>query len=139
MLDIDIDHYIPDELHLLMRITDILLTNLIDDAMSNDQYAKLVGQATDNLELLVKAIQNCGVSFRTWVTKTGEFEYTSLSGNDQKTLLRNLPERLLFCLHEDTQEDVINLWKNFRAIYTMITDNDCNAEFDSSHVFSKVR
>ena len=139
LLDIDIDHYIPDELHLLMRITDILLRNLIDDAMSKDQYAKLVGQATDNLELLVKAIQNCGVSFRTWVTKTGEFEYTFLSGNDQKTLLRNLPERLLFCLHEDTQEDVINLWKNFRAIYTMITDNDCNAEFDSSHVFSKVR
>ena len=137
LLDIAIDHYIPDELHLMMRITDVLLRNLVDDAMSKDQYAKLLGQATDNLELLIKAIQSCGVSFRTWTSKTGDFEYTSLSGNDKKTLLRNLPERLLFCLHEDTREDVVNLWKEFSSIYTLITDHS-SAVFDSTEVFSKV-
>ena len=63
LLNIDIEHYIPDKLHLMMSITDVLLRNLIDYAMSKYQFAKLTGQATDNLELLVKDIQGCGVSF----------------------------------------------------------------------------
>ena len=63
LLIIDNGHYIPDELHLLLCITDIHLWNLIDDAMSKDQYAKPLDQATDNLELLVKAIQSCVASF----------------------------------------------------------------------------
>ena len=84
MLNIDNDRCIPGELHLLLRITDLLLRYLIDDAIFKDQYAKPLGQATDNLELLVKAIQSCLTSFRTWTSKTGEFEQTSLSGNDKK-------------------------------------------------------
>ena len=35
----------------MMRITDVLLQNLIDDAMSKDLFGKLTGQATDILEL----------------------------------------------------------------------------------------
>ena len=84
LLNVDIEHYIPDELHLMMRITDVLLQNLIDDAMSKDLFAKITGQASDNLELLVKDMQCCGVSFRTTVSKPGGFVYTSLSRNDKK-------------------------------------------------------
>ena len=54
------------------------------------------------VSLLVKAVQSCGVCFKTWVSKTGELDWTSLSGNDIKKVLKHLPDKLLFCLHDDT-------------------------------------
>ena len=36
MLDIELDYVIPDELHLLLRITDVLINNLITSAVSYD-------------------------------------------------------------------------------------------------------
>ena len=121
LLNIEVDHFVPDELHLLMRIMDILLRNLMDDALSKDQFAKIRGGPTDNVSLLVKAIQGCGVTFRTWSTKSGDLEWTSLSGNDFKKVLINLPDKLIFCVHEDTVDSVRQLWKQFSAIHAKIT------------------
>ena len=70
LLDIEPDRYVPDELHLLMRVMDVLLRNVIFDAKSKDDFGKITGQSTDNVSLLVKAIQSCGVCFKTWVSKT---------------------------------------------------------------------
>ena len=72
------------ELHLLMRVTGVLLRNLIYDSKSKDEYAKILGQPTDNLEFLVKAIQSCGVTFNTWTSKAGDLDWTSLSGSELK-------------------------------------------------------
>ena len=36
LFNIAFDHVIPDELHLILRITDVMLTNLLDDAMERD-------------------------------------------------------------------------------------------------------
>jgi hypothetical protein len=33
LLNIELDHVIVDELHLLLRVTDVLMTNLITEAM----------------------------------------------------------------------------------------------------------
>ena len=122
LLEIEVDHFVPDELHLFMRIMDVLLRNLIDDAFSKDHFAKINGNATDNVILLVKAIQACGVIFRTWSTKSGDLEWTSLSGSDLKKVLTNLPDKLLFCIHDDTTESVKQLWKDFVVIYAKITN-----------------
>ena len=137
LLNIELDHVVPDELHLLMRVMDVLLRNIIDDAKSKDEYAKITGQSTDNLSLLVKAIQGCGVTFKTWVSKSGELDWTSLCGSDVKKVLRLLPDKLVFCLHEDTRESVISLWKNFLAIYEEITLKSCMT-FDETAIFLKV-
>ena len=95
-MNIESDHFIPDELHIMMRISDVLLRNVILDAQSKDVYAKIMKQPTDNLSLLVKAMQSCGVCFQTWTSKGGEIEWTSLSGNDKKRVLRSLPDKLIF-------------------------------------------
>ena len=137
LLNIETDHYVPDELHMLLRVMDVLMRNLIDDAVSKDQFAKITGGATDNLDLLVKEIQNCGVSFKTWYSKSGELEYTSLTGADMKKVLRHLPDRLLFCIHEDTRDHVVKLWKEFYALYTLVTDSS-NKTFESQVVFAQV-
>ena len=113
---------------------DVLMRNLIDDAVSKDQFAKITGGATDSLDLLVKEIQNCGVSFKTWYSKSGELEYTSLTGADMKKVLRHLPDRLLFCIYEDTRDYVVKLWKEFYAVYTLVTDS-FNKTFESQVIF----
>ena len=122
LLDVEPHHYIPDELHLLMRIMDVLLRNLIYDASPKDDYGKIVGNHTDNVNLLVKAVQSCGVPFTIWLSKSGEKEWTSLTGNSLKKLLYGLHQKLLFCLHEDTADDVIKLWGDFKDIYETISD-----------------
>ena len=35
-LNIELDHVIPDELHLLLRVTDVLINNIITSAISYD-------------------------------------------------------------------------------------------------------
>lgn len=140
LLNIEPDHYIPDELHLLMRITDILLRNVIDDASGKDQHSRLFREKSDNLAILTSAIESCGVSFKTWTTKTGEMEYTSLTGTDKKKVLKHLPDKMFFCLHEETRDDVINLWKEFESLYLMMTQkSEITAESDAELVFEKAR
>ena len=140
LLDIEPDHYIPDELHLMMRVMDVLLRNCIMDSKPKDDYGKITGQSTDNVNLLVKAVQSCGVCFKTWLSKAGELEWTSLSGNDLKKVLKNLPDKLIFGLHDDTSDLVINLWKEFESIYSMITikrnqSSDADTVFAAIHSF----
>lgn len=89
-MDIEPDNCVPDELHLLMRITDVHLRNIID-ALSKDQFARMTGGPADNLCLLVKAVQDCGCTFQAWTTKSGEFEYTSLPRNDKKNFYKTFP------------------------------------------------
>ena len=42
LLNVEPHHYIPDELHLLMRIIDVLLPKLIFDTSSKDDYGKII-------------------------------------------------------------------------------------------------
>ena len=42
---------------------------MIDDTLAKDNFSKIVGQPTDSVSLLVKAIQSCGVSISIWQSK----------------------------------------------------------------------
>lgn len=116
---------------------DVLLRNVIFDSKSKDDYGKITWQPTDNVSLLGKAVQSCGVSFKTWVSKTRELDWTSLSGNDIKKVLKHLPDKLLFCLHDGTSDLVISLWKEFESVHTMIT-NKQNEPFKAETVFATI-
>ena len=67
LLDIEMDHVVPDELHLLLRIMDVLIENLIMDAVYWDEKDNLGKRNCDkeenHLNLLVETIKSCGVSF----------------------------------------------------------------------------
>ena len=54
---------VMDELHLMLRIFDVLLRNVIFMAIKQDQLAK-TGQ--QHMELLKAAVQSCGVTFEIW-------------------------------------------------------------------------
>ena len=54
LLDIEPVCYVPDELHLLMQVMDVLLRNVIFDPKSKDDYGKITGQSTDNVSCLLR-------------------------------------------------------------------------------------
>ena len=92
LLNIELDHVLLDELHLLLRITDVLLRNIIMMMVKFDRN----GPSTNHLQSLVKAVRECGISFSVWETKeenatsgkVGGYDWTSLMGRDKRRLLQ---------------------------------------------------
>ena len=67
-----------------------------------------------NVDSIVEAIRDCGVSFRTWVNRdTGKLEWSSLLGDAKKKILCLLPQKLGDCLPESylKKKDLQELWK----------------------------
>ena len=116
-----LDHIILDELHLMLRISDILIGNIIEDAMQWDEKDAIRNTRNvstgEHLKRLVDVIRSCGVSFSVWEKKnadgkgSGSWDWTSLMGNDRKKLLQELPPKLNAVIQPDTAQTVIQLWK----------------------------
>lgn len=94
LISIEMDHVILDELHLLLRILDVLIENLIRDALQWDQKdnwdKKRGAQKNIHLNELQKTVRSCGVSFDIWEKTnadgkgSGQYDFTSLLGSDKK-------------------------------------------------------
>ena len=118
LVNIDLDHVIIDELHLLLRVTDVLSHNILQDAMERDAREKCKNPLSGtHLKALVAAINQCGVSFNVWEKKnadgggSGTYDWTSLMGSDKKKLLSHLPGKFKGILHDNTVDTVIKIWK----------------------------
>lgn len=134
LLEIELDHVLPDELHLLLRITDILLENLITSSIDWDKELELDrrrGQLRGvKLAETVTEIRSCGITFDVWQEKTatkketGNYKWTSLRGDDKKKLLHKLPKSKNFGLlfkSPDTAETVRKIWHDFGCLYSVVT------------------
>ncbi|PFX24138.1 Intraflagellar transport protein 22-like [Stylophora pistillata] len=81
------------------------------------------GKKKIHLDKLTQAINSCGVSFSVWEKRnadgrgSGTWDWTSLMGDDRKTLLKNLPCKLEPLLQQDTAKTVVELWKGFADMY----------------------
>jgi hypothetical protein len=73
LLNIELDHVIPDELHLLLRIMDVLINNLVKDAINwdvSDNWKRKKSEHTNtHLTELKDTIRSCGISFDVWEKK----------------------------------------------------------------------
>ena len=137
LIDIEPSKIVPDELHLLLRISDILLQNLIDDCKQLDAKFEVLQEPSDRLKNLVLKINECGVKFQTWANKAGELEWSSLTGNDYKRLFQQLPDKLFFVINNDTHDEVCNLWREFYAIYSYIT-KEASPGPDDGKLFDRI-
>ena len=123
LLYIELDHVIPDELHLMLRITDVLIAAAINTVTEYDNHQHYIQQSGRRrtvfnpldgamLQNLLTAINSCGVQFRIWKEKNGtKLDWTSLMGPDKLKLLKQLPDKLSTCHPEDMILDVQTLWK----------------------------
>ena len=77
LLDLELDHVVPDELHLMLRVTDVLINALIGTASAYDRnqhmasgtrgsYKVLDGPLIKNL---ISARRDCGVYFNIYVNE----------------------------------------------------------------------
>ena len=132
LLNIPLTHVIPDELHLLLRITDKLLQNIIDEVLERDaveDFYKPRGHPKGiYLTRLMKAINDLGISFSVWNKKNADGsesqvkEFTSLLGSQKKKLLSGLPSSLHEFLYPNTAATVKQLWVDFGHLYDKISD-----------------
>lgn len=115
LINIDIDHVIPDELHLLLRITDKLIENLINAAvqydhnMNNTPSSKVLEGPM--LSSLVREINSCGVTFNVYCKTGDKRDYSSLTGAERKKLLKFLPLKIRNCQPPEYCKQVETLWK----------------------------
>ena len=130
LLNIDLDHVILDELHLMLRVVDVLIDNLLEDVLEWDKNVDICKRRSEkrgeHLENLVSTIRSCGVSFQVWQKsnadgKPGKYECTSSLGNDKKKLLKFLPNKLRMAIQEDSADIVIKIWQDFNELYQIIT------------------
>ena len=86
ILNIELDHVIPDELHLLLRVTDVLINNIITSAISHDisnSTGKPKPLEGPMITLLLKEIrEHVGDQFHVY-EKDGKsgWKFSSLSGD----------------------------------------------------------
>lgn len=103
----DLDHVILDELHLLLRITDVLINNLIEDVLELDKKEDLGKKKSDDtcgvhLGNFIKTVQSSGVSFQVWEKNnadgkgSGSYDFTSLLGNDRKKIIGRITTQTYF-------------------------------------------
>ena len=114
LLNIKINNIIPDELHLLLRITDILTRNLINAAMTHDEKERTrIKNPLERpmIKQLLENINKCGVTFRIRLNEGKGFDFTSLTGGDKLKLLSKLPSYLMESQPIAFANDVKLLWE----------------------------
>lgn len=123
LLQIALDHIIPDELHLMLRVTDVMIEALIHTVVAFDIHQHYEAGCRRNvlnvlegsmLTKLKTVMNSCGIPFRIWKEKNtnGALNWTSLMGPDKLKLLRKLPSKLNSTCHPtEMVSDVQALWK----------------------------
>jgi len=117
LINIETDHIITDELHLLLRITDVLLKNVVATAVADDKktmgvkWKLLDGKM---LNSVVSNIRRCGIPFAIWdgnESNKDSYNFTSLVGNMKKKLLKFFPNKITQCQPGENASTVAKLWK----------------------------
>ena len=115
LINIDLDHVVPDELHLLLRIADRLLENIINEILERDSIADFNKPKGSPKGLLlqnfVKDVNDLGITFSTWYRKNADGSKPCIS-------------IVAKYLYPDTAEIVCKIWNDFKIYYDFITDSN---------------
>ena len=133
LIRVEPDNVVVDELHLLLRILDRLLKNIVDLMLDQDKKTNFRKTASSsenhNIRKLEHSILDLGVTFRVWEKMNGDgsgsglHDFTSLNGDDKKKVLKGLPKCFETLIDDkDNAHRVLKLWTEFEAIYRILTD-----------------
>lgn len=133
LFDIELEYIVPDELHLFLRIMDVLIQALIDTAVAHDHHTsrgarrgpKIPPQDGPMVKNLIKTIQSCGVNFYVWEEKKegNGLLWPSLMGNDKTKLLKGFPSKISnLCQPPQMVDKLKELWNvSFKHSYIAAT------------------
>ncbi len=107
-----------DELHLMLRIRDVLIRNLVWQADSRDHCDReRDGESTNHVQYLERVIRSCEVCFCIWQKKErtrnqipGSCDWTALSCKHKLQVLQRLPGKMPAFLPGDSCSSIAILW-----------------------------
>ncbi|RHZ67232.1 hypothetical protein Glove_302g9 [Diversispora epigaea] len=111
---IPLQNWVPDELHIMLRITDVLWQLVIDELKSRNTW----GNKARNV-----IIEEMKLGSSTW-------QYTSLMGQDKLTVLQHFNLSKLFSHSRAIQ--IRNLWDNFYLLHKAMKDFNTDAKMFSN-------
>ncbi|PKC66181.1 hypothetical protein RhiirA1_535818 [Rhizophagus irregularis] len=108
------ENYIPDELHLLLRISDVSMECLFNDLFKKKDFERLIKSQIE------QAMKSINVHFEFFKSKfhSGKWDWTSLMGPDKKKVLQHFP--VTNFISGKRGEDIQELWRNFYDLYMII-------------------
>uniref|UniRef100_U9UFE8 Uncharacterized protein n=1 Tax=Rhizophagus irregularis (strain DAOM 181602 / DAOM 197198 / MUCL 43194) TaxID=747089 RepID=U9UFE8_RHIID len=114
---IPIENIIFDELHALLRITDRLWELMLAEIQENGLFNDLTRS------VILGEMQRLKVSFHFWEDeKSHVWKYTSLMGDDKKTVLQFFNLKLLF--KPSRAELIRKLWDGFYELYCALRNKN---------------
>ncbi|GET54092.1 hypothetical protein GLOIN_2v1788906 [Rhizophagus irregularis DAOM 181602=DAOM 197198] len=113
---IPLQSWVPDELHMMLRITDVLWRLVLDEIRSRNTW----GDKARNV--IIEEMERIGVKFyfRLEVGSTN-WQFTSLMGQDKLTVLQHFDLNKLFPRSRAAQ--IRNLWNNFYLLHKAVKDS----------------
>ncbi|PKC54794.1 hypothetical protein RhiirA1_505402 [Rhizophagus irregularis] len=108
------ENYIPDELHLMLRISDVLMECFFNDLFKRKEFEQ---QIKSQIEQTMKTIK---VHFEFFKSKShgGKWDWTSLMGPDKKKVLQYFP--VSDFISERRGKDIEKLWRDFYELYLVL-------------------
>ena len=91
LLDLELEHVIPDELHLMLRVMDVVIQDLIDTVLAYNRHRHRLSHSHGSfkpldgpmLNNLVMSIRKCRVYFCLYEQGNGSMEWPPLLGPDK--------------------------------------------------------
>ncbi|RIA94186.1 hypothetical protein C1645_818476 [Glomus cerebriforme] len=118
---IPLDKWIPDELHIMLRIWDRLWNLVIAELKEYDQF--------DNVcrDEIIQEMSRIGVNFHFWQEHGANvWSHTSLMGDDKLNVLKNFDLNRIFPPSRATK--IRELWNRFHQIYFNIKSKNYDPE-----------
>ncbi|GBC52211.2 hypothetical protein GLOIN_2v1787271 [Rhizophagus irregularis DAOM 181602=DAOM 197198] len=110
---IDLLNYIPDELHILLRISDILMECLFRDLFKKNDFER------NFKEKIEKKMNNINIHFEFYRSSAqGTWNWTSLMGPEKKKMLQYFPVSEF--IPGVRGVDIENLWRKFYQLYEVL-------------------
>ncbi|EXX71113.1 hypothetical protein RirG_081470 [Rhizophagus irregularis DAOM 197198w] len=120
-------NYIPDELHLLLCISDVLMECFFNDLFKKKEFEWVI---KSQIEQTMKSIQ---VHFEFFKSQGEKWDWTSLMGPDKKKVLQHFP--VTNFISGRRGEDIQKLWRNFYDLYMFIRQTDLkDSEIDDFEI-----
>ena len=115
VLNMEPNKIVIDELHLLLRVGDVLIRNLVFEIVQTGR--KGTNTIPTLLNSLSSSARQCGVTFRVWECRdphgkpSGKYDFTSVMGQDMKKLISQLPLHFNVLLRSGICDTMAQLWK----------------------------
>jgi hypothetical protein len=119
---IPLDHYVPDELHIMLRIWDRMWALVIQELKSENRFNDYTRT------IICMEMKRISVRFHFWQDhNTQNWSYTSLMGGDKEIVLCNFNFEVIF--NKERAILINRLWRDFYTLYNIMKQPETDPNF----------